>query len=220
MNNHRLLYKKEGKAAYISHLDLMRTFQRTFLRAGLMVRHTEGFNPHAYISVALPLSVGQESRCELLDFDLVSDCRLSQVPMKLNAVLPEGIVVLECYEAVGKCKQIAWLEIEGILEYDKGADEITLRALTDFFARESIIITKKGKKGMREMDISPGISRIAFSLSREGNVSMQAVLAAQNPSINPEMLISALRQPEESLAPDFAAFRRINTLDSDFGQFR
>lgn len=220
MSSHRLLYKKEGKASYISHLDLMRTFQRAFLRAGLMVRHTEGFNPHAYISVALPLSVGQESECELLDFHLQSDCPLSEVADLLSAVMPQGITVLDCYEAFAKCKDIAWLDIAGTLEYDRGAGENDVKALAEFFARDSIVVMKKGKKGMREMDIAPCISNIAFGLDDNGNVSMRAVLAAQNPSLNPEMLINALRQKSETLVPDFAAFRRLEVLDSGFRQFR
>ena len=66
----RLLFEKTGNAVWISHLDLMRVFQRAFKRAGLPLTHTQGFNPRPSVSIALPLSVGVESRCELLDFDL------------------------------------------------------------------------------------------------------------------------------------------------------
>lgn len=61
--------EKRGRAKYVSHLDLMRTMSRAFTRAGIDLRHSEGFNPHPIMSFALPLSVGQESVCELLDFD-------------------------------------------------------------------------------------------------------------------------------------------------------
>jgi radical SAM-linked protein len=63
----RALFEKTGNAAYISHLDLMRVFQRSFKRAGLPLTHTKGFNPRPSVSIALPLSVGVESCCELLD---------------------------------------------------------------------------------------------------------------------------------------------------------
>ena len=49
----RLLFSKTGRAKYISHLDLMRTFQRAFARAGIQIKHTEGFNPHPFVSIAL-----------------------------------------------------------------------------------------------------------------------------------------------------------------------
>ena len=66
----RALFQKTGNAVYTSHLDLMRVFQRAFKRAGLSLTHSQGFNPRPSVSIALPLSLGVSSRCELLDFDL------------------------------------------------------------------------------------------------------------------------------------------------------
>ena len=84
----RLLFEKTGNAIWISHLDLMRLFQRAFKRAGLPLTHTQGFNPRPSVSIALPLSVGVESRCELLDFDLDGAAVSAQQIMdKLNAGL-------------------------------------------------------------------------------------------------------------------------------------
>ena len=71
MPKHRLAFSKADTAKYISHLDLMRTFQRAFLRAGLPIKHTEGFNPHAFVSIPLPLSVGYSSACEVLECELL-----------------------------------------------------------------------------------------------------------------------------------------------------
>ena len=66
----RALFVKTGEAVYISHLDLMRVFQRTFARADLHLTHTQGYNPRPSVSIAMPLSLGVSSRCELLDFEL------------------------------------------------------------------------------------------------------------------------------------------------------
>ena len=66
----RMLFEKTGSSVWISHLDLMRVFQRAFRRAGLLLKHSQGFTPRAIVSIALPLSVGMESQCELLDFEL------------------------------------------------------------------------------------------------------------------------------------------------------
>ena len=57
----RLLFEKTGDAVYLSHLDLMRVFQRAFKRADIMIWHSQGFSPRAYVSIALPLSVGASS---------------------------------------------------------------------------------------------------------------------------------------------------------------
>ncbi|MDR3206846.1 MAG: TIGR03936 family radical SAM-associated protein, partial [Oscillospiraceae bacterium] len=66
----RISFAKTGRARYISHLDLMRTLQRSFARAGLPLGYTEGFNPHPYLSVARPLPVGVAGLGELADFGL------------------------------------------------------------------------------------------------------------------------------------------------------
>ena len=101
----RLLFEKTGESIYISHLDLMRVFQRAFRRAGLLLRHSQGFTPRAIVSIALPLALGTESRCELLDFELQEAGTVT--PEQLNAVLPAGIRVLEVYEMGRKLKELS-----------------------------------------------------------------------------------------------------------------
>ena len=91
---HRLAFTKADTAKFISHLDLMRTFQRSFLRAGIHIKHTEGFNPHAFVSIPLPLSVGYSSSCEVLECQVL-DTPLEEVPRRMNAALPAGITVQE-----------------------------------------------------------------------------------------------------------------------------
>ena len=91
----RLLFEKTGNAVWISHLDLMRVFQRAFKRAGLHLKHTQGYNPRPSVSIALPLSVGVESKCELLDFELDNDAVTNdEILDKLNDTLVAGIRIL------------------------------------------------------------------------------------------------------------------------------
>lgn len=102
---HRLAFSKADTAKFISHLDLMRTFQRSFLRAGIHIKHTEGFNPHAFVSIPLPLSVGYSSSCEVLECQVL-DTPLEEVPARMNAALPAGITVQRCYEGVRPVKEL------------------------------------------------------------------------------------------------------------------
>ena len=88
----RLRFEKTGRAIYISHLDLMRTMQRVFLRADCPLKYSEGFNPHALISILLPLSVGVGSVCELMDFQLREEADLAALPERLTAVMPEEMM--------------------------------------------------------------------------------------------------------------------------------
>ena len=91
----RIRFEKVGNAVWISHLDLMRVFQRAFRRGGILIRHSQGFTPRAHVSIALPLPVGTESVCELLDFDLAEGVSvpLCEIPDRLNATLPGRVVI-------------------------------------------------------------------------------------------------------------------------------
>ena len=117
----RLLFSKTGEAVWISHLDLMRLFQRAFKRAGLPLTHTQGYNPRPSVSIALPLSVGVESCCELLDFDLEGeDFCCDEIAARLNAGLVKGVEVQRCYPNGRKVKELAFLSCSVFLEYDSG----------------------------------------------------------------------------------------------------
>lgn len=219
MDKLRLRFKKTGRAVYISHLDLMQTMQRAFFRAGLPLRYSEGFNPHPLISIALPLSVGTASECELMDFRLKEDTDLLTLPARLTAVMPEGIEILEAYEFTRKAAELKWLRVRGVFEYDERDAASLLPALQDFFASDSIVITRKTKRGEGESDIRPAIREISFS--SEGNDAvLEAVISAQEPTLKPELLADALRQLAPALSPDFAKFTRLETYDADMRVFR
>ena len=217
MDKLRLRFEKTGRAVYISHLDLMATMQRAFARAGLELKYSEGFNPHPLISILLPLSVGTGSRCELMDFRLREDAAPEELPARLTAVLPEGIRVLEAYPSERKSAQLKWLEIEGSMEYDHGAPDP--KRLDAFFTQDEIVIEKKTKRGIGQSDIRPAIRSIRFDRDGE-NIRLHAVISAQEPTLNPDLLPSALRQLCPELAPDFAEFMRLETYDADMQIYR
>ena len=217
MDKLRLRFEKTGRAVYISHLDLMATMQRAFARAELPLKYSEGFNPHPLISILLPLSVGTASVCELMDFRLREEVDLSTIPERLTGVLPEGIRVLDAYPSERKSAQLKWLRVSGLLEFDRGAPPP--KALETFFGQESIVIEKKTKRGLGESDIRPAIRELSFRKEMD-HLRMEAVISAQDPTLNPELLVSALRQLRPELAPDFAEFTRLETYDSEMQIYR
>ena len=219
MDKLRLRFKKTGRAVYISHLDLMQTMQRAFFRAGYALRYSEGFNPHPLLSIALPLSVGTASECELMDFRLKEDADLTALPARLTAALPEGIEILEAYEFTRKAAALKWLRVRGVFEYDEREPAAMAAALSGFYALDRIVISKKAKRGQGETDIRPAIREIGFA-ARGADLVLEAVISAQEPTLNPELLADALRQLEPEIAPDFAKFTRIETYDADMQLFR
>ena len=219
MDKLRMRFEKTGRAVYISHLDLMHTLQRGFSRAGYELKYSEGFNPHPSMSIALPLSVGAGSICELMDFSLKQDAALEELPEQLTAVLPEGITILEAYQAEQKFALLKWLEIKGIFEYDNRDIGEMAACLRAFYASEQIIISKRTKRGVADTDIRPAIKSIELKSTADG-VEIKAVVSAQEPTLNPELLADSLRQLKPELAPDFAKFTRIETYDADMQVFR
>ena len=219
MDKLRLRFKKTGRAVYISHLDLMHTMQRGFSRAGYELKYSEGFNPHPIISILLPLSVGASSVCELMDFRLKTGCDLSTLPAELTAVLPEGIEVIEAYEPQRKSAELKWLQIEGVFEYDERSAEKMAELLKEFYSRDEIVISKKTKRGTGESNIAEAIRSVSFMPDGNG-VKLSAVISAQEPTLNPELLADALRQLMPDIAPDFAKFTRIETFDANMEVYR
>ena len=219
MDKLRLRFSKTGRAVYISHLDLMRTLTRAFLRADCRLKYSEGFNPHPQISIALPLSVGMQSVCELIDFKLIEDKSPNEILEALNKQLPEGIKAIEVYEPERKVKELKWLSIEGVFEYDERKAEDMLPELRSFFAQDSIVISKKTKRGIADSDIKPAIKELEFSVC-DNEIHLKGIISAQEPTLNPELLADALRQKKEEIAPDFAKFKRIETFDENMSIFR
>lgn len=219
MDKLRLRFKKTGRAVYISHLDLMQTMQRAFSRAGYELKYSEGFNPHPQISIALPLSVGTASLCEIMDFKLKEEADISEIPARLTAALPEGIEVTDCYESQRKAAELKYLKVAGIFEYDERDAERMAEALRDFYSAGEIVISKKTKRGIGETDIKPAIREIGFE-AKDKAVELEAVISAQEPTLNPELLAEALRQLAPDIAPDFAKFTRLDSYDKNMEIYR
>ena len=218
----RILFHKQGDAIYISHLDLMRLFQRAFKRAGLSLKHTQGFSPRAMVSIALPLSLGSGSVCEILDFELVGQDELThdEIKNRLNAALPAGVYVRECYDSDRKVKHLTHLDVMICLEYDKGIPAGCVEALTELFGRERLMVTKRGKNGPTEQDIIPMMSNLRFVRENDRQIAIYVRVCAQNPSLNPQQLIAAIENELSEYKPDFAHIHRLEAIADDGTIFR
>lgn len=222
MADHRLLFSKTGRARYISHLDLMRTFQRAFFRAGIPIKHTEGFNPHAFVSIALPLSVGYSSQCELLEFGLLDGMGEEDVPARMNAALPEGIIIHTCYKAEKPIKALTHLNYIITFDYETGVPTGAETALKELLGRDSVVVRKKSKKaktGFTEVDLIPLIKSWTVEGRRDTLVA-DVVLAAQNPGLNPELIRAAFCEEYPQFEPGFVSFHRREALDCEGNVFR
>jgi len=217
----RLLFEKTGNAVWISHLDLMRLFQRAFKRANLPLKHTQGYNPRPSVSIALPLSVGVESKCELLDFDLDGESvNCEDICSRLNRYLVKGVKVLGVYDAGMKIRDLAYLRCAITLEYDAGVPDDTEFNITELFAREALVVTKSTKNGVKEIDVIPMIRSIHVHREGDNQIQIEAVICCQNPTLNPVQLVQAICEYLPQYSPDFSKCCRIEIYNKNDEKFR
>lgn len=217
----RALFEKTGNAAYISHLDLMRLFQRSFKRADLPLTHTKGFNPRPSVSIALPLSLGVESVCELLDFDLEGEgFSCEEIRDRLNRTLTDGVRVLQVYENFTKLKHLSYLSCDLNLEYDDGIPADACNRILALFANQEVIVEKKGKNGTTEQNIAPMILEITAEEMTSQELILKTLICCQNPSLNPTQITAAIAKYLPDLAPDFVRICRREIYNTNKEIFR
>ncbi len=201
----RLLFEKTGSAVWISHLDLMRLFQRAFKRAGLALKHTQGFNPRPSVSIALPLSVGVESCCELLDFDIDGDkIANDEICKRLNEALVSGVQVRKVYEGGKKLKELTHLRCIVTLEYDNGVPAGAVQSIERLLHSDSLLVSKKSKNGPVEQDIIPMMKACMATQTNSNTINIDATICCQNPSMNPMQIVGAITRYLPELSPDHA----------------
>jgi radical SAM-linked protein len=158
--------------------------------------YTQGFNPHAKVIFGLPLSVGTESECEMIDLRLDRDISPAELRDRLNAELTEEMRVEEVYEPTTKFADIGWAKYEMELNLEN-ADAKLPSDIEQFFTTSPVLITKKTKAGDKEIDIVPMIKKIkaVFDPSNPNRIRISTVLrAGTTEHLNPEFLISAAKE--------------------------
>lgn len=217
----RLLFEKTGNAVWISHLDLMRVFQRAFKRAGLPLTHTQGFNPRPSVSIALPLSVGVHSKCELLDFALsVEGVSCEEIKNRLNEALIDGVSVLDVYDTGKKIGNLSLLDCRIDLFYNDGVADNAQDKIAALFEREEVLVPKKTKSGMQDQNIITMIRRLHIDKAGEKTLRIHCLICCQNPTLNPAQITLAIATYLPELAPDHAVYNRLEVYENNETIFR
>lgn len=195
----RIWFAKEGRAKYISHLDIVRCMSRAVRRAGLPLWYTEGFNPHPYMMFALPLSLGFSSQCESMDIRIEGEMPVTEIGDRMRAVMPEGLRILSVREPVMQPGEIAFADYSATLFFDAPRQAAAfLHGAGTALAGGSLIVQKPGKAGhrkvMKEVDLLPLIQNC--SMEQKANaVLLKLILSAGNTTnISPVLLLDALEE--------------------------
>lgn len=223
MADQRILFSKSGTAKYISHLDLMHTMERAFLRAGITIRHTAGFHPHPYVSIPLPLPLGFSSQCEIMEFGLENGATMESLPAQMNRALPAGIEVLRCYEGGLAFKKLAYVRYEISLEFDAPVADQAAEHFRALLSRESFVVQKRSKKaksGFTEVDIIPLVEAVEEVRAEGTWLYLTLLLKAQNPGLNPDVLLQGFRGKYPDLPVIYTACHRREILDEEKNPYR
>lgn len=217
----RMLFQKNGTAVWISHLDLMRLLQRAFRRAGILLKHSQGFTPHPCLSIAMPLSVGVSSDYELADFELEERdaTPVKEIAARLNAVLPEGVRILRTYSNGQKLKDLKWLKAQLTLVYDAGVPAGAEAALEELFSRPALPVQKHSKKGPVEVDIQPLHQNTGIRRLDGQHLLLEATVSAQNPTLNPLLLVTAIETWLPQYRADFVKCHRLRMYNEAMEPF-
>ncbi len=196
MKGVRIYFRKLGRMKFISHLDLQRFMIRMIRMSGIPVWYSEGFNPHPYVTFALPLSLGFESTYDVMDLRLDDDSYpLAQALDKLKNVMPEGIELFGIGEPLMKVGHIAYAKYE--ISYDS-LDDAVLEKLGSFLSLPEILTEKKSKKGkMNIVNLAPNIKSFGMS---ENKVTLVLAAGGSN-NLNPKLLLEAFEKSENKKLP-------------------
>ena len=189
----RMSFQKTGMAKFISDLDTVGCITRAMKRACGPIWFTEGFNPHAFLTFAMPFSLGFESLCETVDFRLMEETDLNELAERLNNALPVDITVKEIYVYETSPNDIRWAEYKIIFN---NPDKLLLEQAEKILSSEEIMVLKKSKKGRNKVEKEVNIKEHikSFELSEDnGKLILNTVLSSgTSVNINPMLLIGAL----------------------------
>lgn len=216
----RIKFKKYGAVRFIGHLDVMRFFQKAIRRAGIDVAYTAGFSPHQIMAFAAPLGVGLTSNGEYMDIEVHSLVSCRDVLEKLNKASVPGIEITSVKilpEGAGNA-MASVAAASYTVRFKEGREPVTdiSAVLPDFLVREHIIITKKTKKGAREIDLKQGIYSLAYN-SEQGLLTM-LVDASSSGNIKPAQVVNAILEQNQETPAENALMITREDVYTDIGK--
>jgi len=193
---YNLVFSKGYEVRYISHLDLMRTFERALRRSDLPLQYSAGFNPRIKMSFALPLPVSIEGELELASLELSAHISPETIKSKLNQALPTGISIIKCFLDIESSSLSTQITAAAYVAYYR--DEVDGSYLNSMLSQNTLIYQKKSKKKTREIDLKEYLYHCSFSpesinfevkAGNEINIRPNEVLSLLQPNIVPTRII-------------------------------
>ena len=181
----RIKFSRKMPVRFIGHLDIMRAFQRCFIRAGVEMIYSTGFSPHQKMNFAQPLGVGALSTGEYLDAEIADGQDLEKVMQAMESQIGPGFDLFGIYELQENAEKC--MAAVRYAAYTVNIIEGDTPALTPFEQAEQVITLKRTKSGEKETDIKPFVKNV----SQEGG-EFKMVLLAGEKNLKPDLLMQEI----------------------------
>jgi radical SAM-linked protein len=166
VNKIRVKFKRGEQVKFLSHLDVMKVFERTLRRGNIPIAYSKGFNPHPQIVFGLPLGVGVVSYSEYADFEFSEVFDIHEFVDRMNQHLPKGFEIIDAKEKKAKENIMAAIEkanYQLLLEFDANNTEAIVNGkIREFLDKEEIMTEKKTKKGRKTINIRNLIETVSI----------------------------------------------------------
>lgn len=198
--NIRVKYGKNNQGKFLSHLDLMRTWERSFRRGLIPIAFSQGFNPHPKMSFGSALAVGVTSSGEYMDVQLKNIMNIEDIKERLQNYLPPSLEIYSIIEIDPKSPSLmsiinrAKYRVEAKLK-EEITEEQSTKIAQELLDQKTILVTSFSKKGTKEKDIRPGIVELNCMLSsnKENIIAEFTVQAGSQGNIRPDEVLKGLK---------------------------
>lgn len=148
---------------------------------------------------------------------------MEQLPEQINKVLPAGIEILDCYEGGLPFRKLAFVRYAITLEFDGDVAKNAEESFLELVSRESFVVqkkSKKSKKGFTEVDLIPLIEAVEDTQAQGDTLRMTLLLQAQNPGLNPAILLQGFREEYPQFSVVYSTCHRVEILDEEKKVYR
>lgn len=209
----RICFSKTGCSKFVSHLDLMKTLQRTFRRGGIDISYSQGFNPHPIMSIAHPLPLGVEGLNEYMDISVDSKPNFEELKIKMNNALPQDIRVNSISEVNRPLNVLVRAEYSAIINLVQEVENLE-QEINHFLALNEIVVEKKTKRGLSDTDIKPMIFDVTIDQIQEREVKLNFILANGEPAnLKAVTFLEAMEKYIEGFIVEYSSIVRKNLYD-------
>lgn len=199
MPRFRIEFTKGDEVRFLSHLDVMKAFERAIRRAGMPIAFSEGFNPHPKMNFASALAVGVTSEAEFMDIELKENLPTTEVVKMLAKALPPGLDVKTGREVPTGAPALmsevnrAVYQVKSTLEQAVDPGQVADK-LKDFMGLSEVVITKRTKKGLKPKDIKPGILGVDVLIEQDILKFTILTITGSEGNVRPEEVVQAFTE--------------------------